>query len=83
MPLSADDVSTLEEIVAQIEGSSGARPSIGQLVSVIVRRHLDAIRTRPDAGTADEASRGAAEQPVSMTTLRKMLDEQLSRSGNK
>jgi len=78
VPLSAADVKSLEEMVAQIEGSSGARPSVGQLVSVIVQSHLDALRTRPDSGTADAASKGEAEQPVSMTILRKMLDEQLT-----
>lgn len=78
VPLSADDIKTLEEIVAQIEGSSGARPSVGQLVSVIVRRHLDALRTSPDPATAGGAPKGEAEQPISLTNLQTLLDQQLT-----
>ncbi len=43
VPLSVEDVKTLEEIVAQVEASSGAKPSVGQLVSVIVRAHLQSL----------------------------------------
>ena len=35
VPLSAADIKTLEGMVAEIEKSSGAKPSVGQLVSVI------------------------------------------------
>src|SRR5262245_54412063 len=78
VPLSADDIKTLERMVAQIEGSSGAKPSVGQLVSVIVRTHLDALKALPDRAPAGDASKFEVEQPVSMTILQKMLDEQLT-----
>src|SRR6266404_5926489 len=39
-PLSAADMKRLEGMVAQIEEFSGAKPSVGQLASVIVRLHL-------------------------------------------
>jgi hypothetical protein len=78
VPLSAEDLKTLEGIVAQIEGSSGAKPSVGQLVSVIVRTHLEALRALPSPAPAGEAPKGEVEQPVSRAILQKMLDEQLT-----
>src|SRR5437867_4498571 len=62
VPLSADDIKTLEEMVAQIEGSSGAKPSVGQLVSVIVRNHLEALKARPDPARKGDAPKGEVEQ---------------------
>jgi hypothetical protein len=44
VPLSAEDIKTLERIVTQLAESSGAKPSVGQLVSVIVRAHLQALK---------------------------------------
>jgi len=78
VPLSAGDVKTLEGMVAQIEGSSGARPSVGQLVSVIVRAYLEALHAFGDRATAGDAPKGEAEQPNSLTILQKLLDEQLT-----
>jgi hypothetical protein len=40
VPLSAEDVNTLEMMVARIGESTGAKPSVGQLVSVIVHNYL-------------------------------------------
>jgi hypothetical protein len=40
VPLSAADVKTLETMVAEIGASTGSRPSVGQLVSVIVHSYL-------------------------------------------
>jgi hypothetical protein len=40
VPLSAADLQTLEAMVAQIGAATGAKPSIGQLVSVIVHQYL-------------------------------------------
>ncbi len=40
VPFSAEDIKTLEYMVVQIGGSTGTKPSIGQLVSVIVHRCL-------------------------------------------
>jgi len=39
VPLSADDVKILEGMVTQLEAASGAKPSVGQQVRVIVRNH--------------------------------------------
>ena len=58
MPLSADDSNTLEAMVAQIQASSGARPSVGQLVSVhvIPRPHANIDLALP-LGRTDDARR--------------------------
>lgn len=40
VPLTADDVKALEKITSQIEKRAGAKPSVGQLVSVIVHDYL-------------------------------------------
>ena len=42
VPLSAADIKTLETMVARIGDTAGAKPSVGQLVSVIVHRYLTA-----------------------------------------
>jgi hypothetical protein len=43
VPLSAEDEKILEGMVAQIGQSTGAKPSVGQLVSVIVHQYLTEI----------------------------------------
>jgi hypothetical protein len=78
VPLSTEDLKTLEAMVAQIEGSSGAKASVGQLVSVIVRTHLDALKALPDPATAGAAPAGEVEQPISKSILQQMIDEQLT-----
>lgn len=62
VPLSAEDVKALEGMVAQLEASNGAKPSVGQLVSVIVRAHLQTLSPAP----ADPK-----------TILQQMIDEQI------
>jgi len=41
VPLSDADVKALESMVSEIGASTGTKPSIGQLVSAIVRMHLN------------------------------------------
>jgi hypothetical protein len=83
VPLTVEDAKTLETMVAQIGDSTGAKPSVGQLVSVIVRTHLDAIRALPDSATTSEAPKRAVDEPISIAILQKMLDEQLTPLRNK
>lgn len=59
VPLSAEDVRALEAMGVQISASSGPKTSVGQLVSVIVRAHLQALNT-----PAGSKQRGAS-PPVS------------------
>ncbi len=47
VPLSPDDLKALEKITAQIEQTTGTKPSPGQVASVIVR---DYLRTGPAPG---------------------------------
>jgi hypothetical protein len=51
VPLSPDDIKTLEGMVAQIGGSTGAKPSVGQLVSVIVHSYLVEFACGMNTGT--------------------------------
>jgi hypothetical protein len=46
VPLSREDIKALEEIVTEIERSTGTRPSLGQIASVILRTHLDLLTRR-------------------------------------
>jgi hypothetical protein len=62
-------------MVEQIGGSSGAKPSVGQLASVIVRLHLNALQN-PPAPAADVANPGMANE-VSRNILQQMINEQI------
>jgi hypothetical protein len=42
VPLSAEDVNALERMVSRIGEATGAKPSVGQLASIIVRLYLTA-----------------------------------------
>src|SRR3984893_18975391 len=74
VPLSAEDIKTLETMVAQIGVSTGANPSVGQLASVIVRLHLNALKSAPELA----ASADAAGQDISRSILQQMIDEQIN-----
>jgi hypothetical protein len=47
VPLSKEDVKALEDITDQIEEKTGTKPSLGQVVSVIVRDYLAPNFTKP------------------------------------
>jgi len=78
VPLSADDVRTLEAMVAQIGQPTGAKPSDGQLASVMVRMHLDALKHAGASTAAPETAKQDMEQAVARNILQQMIDEQLS-----
>ncbi len=69
VPLSTEDVKILEDMVAEIEKSSGMKPSVGQLVSVMVRSQLSAAM--PDSTPQDDDAQGRA-------MLLQLIDEQLT-----
>jgi hypothetical protein len=77
VPLSAEDVKTLEGMVAQLEGSSGAKPSVGQLVSLIVRAHLRALKPEFNAAREGGVIRTEPDEPTSNAALRQMVEEQI------
>ena len=54
VPLSSEDVKALEGMIARLETSSGAKPSVGQLVSVIVCAHLQGLNGVPNSEAAVE-----------------------------
>ncbi len=50
VPLSVEDLKMLEAMAAQMSTSAGAKPSVGQLVSVIVHRYLTDLESVSGAG---------------------------------
>ncbi len=77
VPLSAEDVETLEGMVARVEVSSGAKPSVGQLVSVIVRAHLQGINAAPNSAAATGVVEPEPATSVSDARLQQMIEEQI------
>ena len=77
VPLSVEDTKTLETMVAQIGESTGAKPSVGQLASVIVRLHLNALKSAPEHDASAGASKQDMDQEISQSILRQMIDEQI------
>jgi hypothetical protein len=76
VPLSAEDIKTLEVMVAQLEISSGAKPSVGQLVSVIVQAHLRAMYAAAPVAAADVGGQ-EPEPSDAKASLQQMIDEQI------
>jgi len=77
VPLSPADIDTLEGMIAQLEASSGAKPSVGQLVSVIVRVHLHDLSVAPTTGVAAKLGVQEAVPSGSKAILQQMIDEQI------
>jgi hypothetical protein len=77
VPLSAEDVQTLENMVSHIGASTGAKPSVGQLVSVIVRLHLNALTSATEPSTTADVARQDMAHEVSRSLLQQMIDEQI------
>jgi hypothetical protein len=77
VPLSAEDVKTLEGMVAQVETSSGAKPSVGQMVSVIVRAHLQGLNAAPNSEADDDVIESEPASSVSNARLQEMIEEQI------
>ncbi|SRR5579872_3143821 len=78
VPLSAEDIKTLESMVAQIAGATGAKPSVGQLASVIVRLHLNALRSAPRPTDSTDMPKQDTEQAISKSILQQMIDDQIN-----
>jgi hypothetical protein len=58
VPLSPEDVAALEQIVDALEKKTGTRPALGQIASVILRTHLDSLRTGSEKGESANRSAG-------------------------
>jgi hypothetical protein len=78
VPLSAEDIKTLENMLAHIGASTGAKPSVGQLASVIVRLHLNALKSAPESAASPDVSKQNMEHEISRSILQQMIDEQIS-----
>src|ERR1700722_13626045 len=77
VPLSSEDVKTLEGLVAQLETSSGTKPSIGQLVSVIVRAHLQGLDNASGSAAAVDIVEPERTSSVLKAKLQQMIEEQI------
>jgi len=77
VPLSAEDVKTLEAMIAQLEASSGAKPSVGQLVSVIVHEHLRTLKPISNADREADAVSSQPDQPTFNEALGQLIEEQI------
>lgn len=77
VPLSAEDLKTLETIVVQIGESTGAKPSVGQLASVILRLHLNALKSTPEPVALADVPKEELEHEISRRMLQQMIDERL------
>src|SRR6266852_7593989 len=75
VPLSPNDVKALERITAQIEQSTGTKPSPGQVASIIVREYLNG-----GSVNSQEAS-VKSPMPDSKPSLEHKLVDWLSREG--
>ena len=78
VPLSTEDIKTLETMVEQIGGSTGAKPSVGQLASVIVRMHLNALKGGPELTATVNNPNPAVENEISRNILRQIIEEQIN-----
>jgi hypothetical protein len=77
VPLSPEDVKTLEGMVAQVEASGRAKPSVGQLVSVIVRTHLQALQPVSNAAREADAKPPEPDQSFAKAALQQIVEEQI------
>jgi hypothetical protein len=77
VPLSAEDVKTLEGMIAQLEESSGTKPSVGQLVSVIVRAHLQSLQAVSSSALEAPARHIEPKQSASIGVLQQLVEGQI------
>ncbi len=78
-PLVPEDVAALEQLIHAIEVKTGTKPSLGQVASVILRMHLDALKD-PSLTTHDELEKPSKKQPeqeLTLTAVKNLVEEQL------
>jgi len=78
VPLSAEDVKMLESILAKVGASTGVKPSVGQLASVIVRLHLNALKSATDPTAPADEPKDALDREISRSILQQMIDERIN-----
>ncbi len=79
VPLRPEDVKALEEIAKAIEQETDARPSLGQIASVILKLHLDLLRRQGQTSQElmVQGSKNDAEQVASLNKVKELVEEQL------
>lgn len=78
VPLSAEDLDVLGALAARIAESSGAKPSVGQLVSVIVHNQLNAFADASIPAVRTNEPGHDVATPLTTAILQQMIDEQVA-----
>ena len=68
VPLSADDIKALEKITDQIEQKTGTKPSVGQVVSVIVRDYMISRSAKSQEAGVIATQENKATEPMDSIT---------------
>jgi hypothetical protein len=65
VPLGPTDIRDLEKILAHLESETGMRPSLSQIAGIILRVHLDTIKSgdRRPAEQSEEATPATVARP--------------------
>lgn len=77
VPLSGEDVRTLEQMVEQLQEASGTKPSVGQLIGVIVRAHLQSLRSGADSTPESAGQLSERDRSPSLAVVRRLVEEQI------
>jgi len=64
VPLSAEDIKALEKITGQIEQKTGTKPSVGQVVSVIVRDYMISRSAKSQEAGVIATQENKAKEPM-------------------
>jgi hypothetical protein len=79
VPLSAEAMEALDQIVKVIEPMTGTRPSLGQIASVILTIQLESLKSGPHARERATHNRQSheADLEVSVAVVRALIEEHL------
>jgi hypothetical protein len=64
-------------MVAQVEASGRAKPSVGQLVSVIVRTHLQSLQAVANSAPEADAKQIVPDESFAKAALQHIVEEQI------
>ncbi len=76
VPLAMEDVKTLEDIISHIEAPE-SQPSVGELVSVIVRLHLSALKGTLNPAVSSSVNNQGMNNSVARSILQEIIEEQI------
>ena len=77
VPLSPEDIAGLELVIDAVERQTGTRPALGQIASVILRVHLDALKDASSQHDPSYVEMSENEKPVSLRVVQSLIDQQI------